>query len=210
MAVDANLVKELREKTGAGFMECKRALEASDANLDKAMTYLRERGLAAAAKKAGRSANDGRIHSYIHGTGKIGVLVEVNCETDFVARTDDFVNFVNDVAMHIAAANPRYLDKESVPAADVEKEKDIFRVQAEQSGKKGPVIEKILEGKIGKFYEENCLIHQKFVKDPDKTIESLTKEAIAKLGENIAIKRYARFMLGETATKPTEEAAQTH
>lgn len=201
MAVEANLVKELREKTGAGFMECKRALEASQSDLEKAISYLRERGLAAAAKKAGRSANDGRVHAYIHGTGKIGVLVEVNCETDFVARTDDFQNFVNDIAMHIAAANPRYLDKEAVPAADVEKEKEIFRVQAEQSGKKGPVIEKIVEGKVSKFYEENCLIHQKFVKNPDVTIEGLVKEAIAKLGENIAIRRYARFMLGETAPK---------
>jgi elongation factor Ts len=197
--IDANLVKELREKTGAGFMECKRALEASEADLEKATTYLRERGLAAASKKAGRAANDGRVHSYIHGNGKLGVLVEVNCETDFVARTDDFINFVNDVAMHIAAANPRYLDKDSVPSEDIEKEKGIFRVQAEQSGKKGPVIEKIVEGKIGKFYEENCLVHQKFVKDPDKSIEALVKEAIAKLGENITLKRFVRFQLGEAA-----------
>jgi elongation factor Ts len=202
--IDASLVKELREKTGAGFMECKRALEASNADLDKATTYLRERGLAAASKKAGRSANDGRVHSYIHGNGKLGVLVEVNCETDFVARTDDFVNFVNDVAMHIAAANPRYLDKDSVPAEDLEKEKGIFRVQAEQSGKKGPVVEKIVEGKIGKFYEENCLVNQKFVKDPDKSIEALVKEAIAKLGENITVKRFVRFQLGE-GNKPNAQ-----
>ena len=206
MAVEANLVKELREKTGAGFMECKRALEASNADIEKATDYLRERGLAAAAKKAGRSANDGRVHAYIHGTGKIGVLVEVNCETDFVARTDDFVGFVNDIAMHIAAANPRYLDKTAVPAEDLEREKNVFRGQAEQSGKKGPVVEKIVEGKINKFFEENCLLHQKFVKDPDKTIEGLVKEAIARLGENIAIKRYARYQLGETATKPTTES----
>jgi len=206
VAVEANLVKELREKTGAGFMECKRALEASNADIEKATDYLRERGLAAAAKKAGRSANDGRVHAYIHGTGKIGVLVEVNCETDFVARTDDFVGFVNDIAMHIAAANPRYLDKTAVPAEDLEREKNVFRGQAEQSGKKGPVVEKIVEGKINKFFEENCLLYQKFVKDPDKTIEGLVKEAIARLGENIAIKRYARYQLGETATKPTTES----
>ncbi len=196
---EAILVKELREKTGAGFMDCKKALLESGNDIEKAMTYLREKGLAAAAKKAGRAANEGRVQSYIHGDGKIGVLVEVNCETDFVARTDEFQNLVRDIAMHIAAASPRYLDKDGVPAEDLEKEKAIFRVQAEESGKKGPVVEKIVEGKIGKFYEENCLVNQKFVKDPELSIEALLKNAIAKLGENMAIKRFVRFQLGESA-----------
>lgn len=202
---EALLVKELREKTGAGFMDCKKALLESGNNVEKAMTYLREKGLAAAAKKAGRAAHEGRVQAYIHGEGKIGVLVEVNCETDFVARTDEFQALVRDIAMHVAAASPRYLDKDSVPAEDLEKEKAIFRVQAEESGKKGPVVEKIVEGKIGKFYEEHCLVHQKFVKDPDVTIEALIKNAIAKLGENMAVRRFARFQVGEALpTKPTQ------
>lgn len=199
---EATLVKELRERTGAGFMDCKKALVESGNDIEKAMTYLREKGLAAAAKKAGRAAREGRVQSYIHGEGKIGVLVEVNCETDFVARTDEFQSLVRDIAMHIAAASPRYLDKNSVPEADLEKEKAIFRVQAEESGKKGPVVEKIVEGKMGKFYEENCLVHQKFVKNPDLTVEALLKNAIATLGENMTIRRYARFQVGEgTAAK---------
>jgi elongation factor Ts len=204
--VSANDVKELRERTGAGFLECKKALTETNGDLEKAIDFLREKGLAAASKKAGRAANDGRVHAYIHGNAKVGVMVEVNCETDFVARTDDFQTFVNDVALHIAAANPRYLDKTSVPAEDVEKEKHIFRVQAEESGKKGPVIEKIVEGKVGKFYEESCLLHQKFVKDPDKTIEDLVKGMISKLGENISIRRFVRFQLGEGAKTSTESA----
>lgn len=195
---EASLVKELRDKTGAGFMDCKKALSESGNDLDKAVTYLREKGLAAAAKKAGRAANEGRVVSYIHGDGKIGVLVELNCETDFVARTDEFQELGRNLAMHVAAANPRYLNKEAVPAEDLEKAKSIFRVQAEESGKKGPVVEKIVEGKIGKFYEEVCFLHQKYVKNPDFTIEQLLKESIAKLGENMSIKRYARFQLGET------------
>lgn len=199
----ADLVKELREKTGAGMMECKKALVESANDMEKAITYLRERGLAMAAKKSGRAANEGRVHSYIHSNGKIGVMVEVNCETDFVARTDDFQNLCNDLAMHVAAANPRYLDKEQVPAADVEKEKDIFRAQLADSGKPAQVIEKILEGKIGKFYEETCLMQQKFVKDPDNTIDQVVKAAIAKLGENINVRRYARFQLGEGAKAET-------
>jgi elongation factor Ts len=195
----AELVKELREKTGAGMMECKKALMESQNDMEKAITYLRERGLALAAKKSGRAANEGRVHSYIHSNGKIGVMVEVNCETDFVARTDDFQNLCNDLSMHVAAANPRYLDKEQVPAADLEKEKDIFRAQMESSGKPPQVIEKIVEGKIGKFYEETCLLQQRFVKDPDHTIEAIVKAAIAKLGENIGVRRFARFQLGEGA-----------
>jgi len=196
---EATLVKELREKTGAGFMDCKKALAQSGNDMEKAIVFLREKGLAAAAKKLGRSANEGRVSSYIHGEGKIGVLVEVNCETDFVARTDEFQDFVRNIAMHIAAANPRYLNKESVPAADVEAEKSIFIKQAEESGKKGPVLEKIAEGKINKFFEETCLVQQRYVKDPDQTIEELVKAQVAKLGENISIKRFARYQVGETA-----------
>jgi len=197
--IGANLVKELRERTGAGMMDCKRALEASGENLEKAIDFLREKGLAAAAKKLGRSANEGRVYSYIHGEGRIGVMVEVNCETDFVARTDEFQNFVKDVAMHIAAANPAYLDKESVPAADADRERAVIRAQAEQSGKPAALLDKIVEGRIGKFYEENCLVQQRFVKDPDSTIEALTKGMVAKLGENIAIRRFVRYQLGEMA-----------
>lgn len=195
--MSAELVKELRDRTGAGFMECKKALAETGGNVEKAIDYLREKGMASANKKAGRSANDGKVHAYIHGNGKLGVLLEVNCETDFVAKTEDFQTLVNNVAMHVAAANPRYLNKESVPAEDVEKEKAIFRVQAEESGKKGPVVEKIVEGKVGKFYEENCLLQQKYIKEPEKSIEALLKETIAKLGENIQIRRFARFQLGE-------------
>ena len=149
MSSNADTVKELREKTGAGFMDCKRALEQSSYDMEKAIVFLREKGLSTAAKKAGRTANEGRVHSYIHGEGRIGVLVEINCETDFVARTDEFQEFCRSIAMHIAAANPRYLNKESVPLADQDREKGIFRVQAEESGKKGPVIEKIVEGREG-------------------------------------------------------------
>lgn len=201
----AQTVKELRERTGAGFVDCKKALEENGLDVDRAIQYLREKGLAAAAKKAGRAANDGLVSSYIHAGGKIGVLIEVNCETDFVARTEQFQALVRDLAMHVAAANPRYLDKAAVPAADVENEKKIIKIQAEESGKKGPVVDKIVEGKISKFYEENCFLHQKFVKDPDTTIEALVKNAIATLGENITVKRYARFQLGEQLTKTTAE-----
>jgi elongation factor Ts len=195
--MSADMVKELRERTGAGFMDCKKALAETSNDLEKAIEFLRQKGLAAASKKAGRAANDGRIAYYVHGNSKIGVLVEVNCETDFVAKTDEFGNFASNIAMHVAAASPRYLNKESVPAADVEKEKEIIRAQAVESGKSGPVLDRIVEGKIGKFYEDNCLLHQKYVKDPDKTVEDLVKETIAKLGENIGIRRFARFQLGE-------------
>src|SRR4051812_41546991 len=181
------------------MMECKKALVESSNDMEKAITYLRERGLAMAAKKSGRAANEGRVHSYIHSNAKIGVMVEINCETDFVARTDDFLTLCSDIAMHVAAAAPRYLDKEQVPAADVDKERDIFRAQLADSGKPANVIEKILEGKIGKFYEETCLMQQKFVKDPDQTIDGVVKAAIAKLGENINVRRFSRFLLGEGA-----------
>jgi elongation factor Ts len=171
-------------------------LSESSNDIEKAIIFLREKGLAAAAKKAGRTANEGRVYSYIHGEGKIGVMLEVNCETDFVARTDEFQEFARNIAMHVAAASPRYLNKEAVPESDIVQEKAIFAKQAEESGKKGPVIEKIVEGKLNKFFEEVCLVHQKYVRDPEKTIEALVKEQIAKLGENISIRRFVRFQLG--------------
>lgn len=197
--VSPESVKELRERTGAGFMDCKRALEEVSGDMEKAINFLREKGLAAAAKKAGRAANEGRVTSYIHGEGRLGVMVEINCETDFVARTDEFQEFARNIAMHIAAASPKYLNKESVPMDDQEREKNVFRVQAEESGKKGPVVEKIVEGKLGKYFEEVCLVHQRYVKDPDRTIEQIVKEMIAKIGENITIRRFVRFQLGEKA-----------
>ncbi len=204
--MSALLVKELRERTGAGFVDCKKALENSNQDIEKAIQFLREKGLAAASKKAGRTANEGRIAHYVHGDGKIAVLVEVNCETDFVARTDEFQAFARDIAMHVAASNPRYLNKESVPCEDIEKEKEIYKSQAAQSGKPANILDKIAEGKLGKFYEENCLLHQKFVKDPDKTVEALVTEMVAKLGENIAVRRFMRFQLGETAKTTQNEA----
>lgn len=196
---EALLVKELRERTGAGFMDCKKALSQNGNDLDKAITFLREKGLAAAAKKAGREANEGRFGSYVHGDGKIAVLVEINCETDFVARTDEFQAFAKDIAMHIAAANPKYLDKSVVTEADLEAERAILRKQAEEQGKKGPVVDKIVDGRINKYFEENCLLHQRYVKDPDMTIEDYLKASIAKLGENMQIRRFVRMQLGETA-----------
>lgn len=195
----SNVIKELREKTGAGFLDCKKALEENKNDLEKAIVYLREKGLAAAQKKQGRVVNEGRVHSYIHANGKIGVLVEVNCETDFVAKTDEFRDFAHNIAMQIAAAYPRYVTKEEVSAEDLEKEKQVYRRQAEESGKRGPVVEKIIEGKLNKFYEEACLLDQRYVKDPELSIGSLLKQMIAKLGENISIRRFVRFQLGETA-----------
>ncbi len=196
MSVTAEMVKKLREQTGAGMMDCKKALTEANGDFDKAVDILRKKGLAAAAKKAGRATSEGLIGSYVH-MDKIGVLVEVNCETDFVARTDDFRQLVKDIAMHIAAANPRYLSREDVPSDVIEKEKDIYRDQIK--GKPEHVIEKILEGKLEKFYSENCLLEQIFVKDPDqkKTIKDLVNEMIVKLGENIVVKRFVRFQLGE-------------
>lgn len=197
----AKLVQDLRERTGAGFMDCKTALVECNDDMEKAIEFLRKKGLATALKKAGRAANEGRIHSYIHGNGKIGVLVEVNCETDFVAKTEAFQALAQNIAMHIAATNPRYLNEESVPADEIEKEKSIYRQQAEESGKKGPVLDKIAEGKLTKYFQETCLLKQAYVKEPEKNIETVIKEAIAKLGENIAIRRFVRFQLGETRAK---------
>jgi len=194
--ISAESVKNLREKTGAGMMECKKALTESNGDFEKAIDLLRQRGLATALKKAGRSVSEGLIDAYIH-MGRIGTMVEVNCETDFVARTDDFKELVRDVAMHVAAANPLYLLREDVPQDVLEREKEIYRAQV--AGKPPQVVGKIIEGKLEKFYADSCLLDQIFIKDPDqkKTVKDLITEKIAKLGENIIIRRFARFQLGE-------------
>jgi elongation factor Ts len=197
MEISAGLVKDLREKTGAGMMDCKKALTEASGDFEKAIEYLRKKGIASAAKKAGRAAKEGAVTSYIHGEGRVGVLLEVNCETDFVARTEQFRTFVKDVAMHVAAANPSYVRPEEVPADVVAKEKEIAIAQMQASGKPAAVLEKIAEGKIKKFYEDTCLLNQPFVKDPNKTIEQLLKETIAALGENILVRRFSRFQLGD-------------
>ncbi len=205
--ITAALVKELRERTGAGMMDCKKALAATEGDMDKAIDFLREKGLAAAAKKAGRIAAEGLVESYIHGGGRIGVLVEVNCETDFVAKTDAFKSLVKDIAMHIAAANPSYLRREEVPAAELEHEKMVLSEQARNEGKPEKIIEKMVTGRIEKYYKEVCLLEQPFVKDPDKTINDLITESIAKIGENIAIRRFTRYQLGEGIEKKQEDFA---
>ena len=205
--ITAALVKELRERTGAGMMDCKKALAATEGDMDKAIDFLREKGLAAAAKKAGRIAAEGLVESYIHGGGRIGVLVEVNCETDFVAKTDAFKSLVKDIAMHIAAANPSYLRREEVPAAELEHEKMVLSEQARNEGKPEKIIEKMVTGRIEKYYKEVCLLEQPFVKDPDKTISDLITESIAKIGENIAIRRFTRYQLGDGIEKKQEDFA---
>ena len=207
MEISAKTVQELRSSTGAGIMDCKRALAESEGNLEKAVEILRKKGLAAASKKAGRVTSEGAVTSYIHGGGKLGVLLEVNCETDFVARTDQFQQLVKDISMHIAAANPQYLKREHVPAELIEKEREIYRAQFEGSNKPANVIEKIVDGKIEKFYSEVCLYEQPFVKDPDKTVQQLVADAVAKLGENLNIRRFARFVLGEGIEKEEKDLA---
>ncbi|MCL4467530.1 MAG: translation elongation factor Ts [Deltaproteobacteria bacterium] len=197
--VTAEMVKTLREKTGAGIMECKSALNEAGGNFDKAVDILRKKGIASASKKIGRTAIEGVIEAYIHAGSKIGVMVEINCETDFVARTQDFKIFAKDIAMQIAAANPLYVDRESVPAAIVEKEKEIYAEQSKTSGKPAPVIEKMVQGKLEKFYKEVCLLEQSYIRDPNVVIGDLLKSMIAKVGENIIIRRFARFQIGETA-----------
>ncbi|CAM4242881.1 translation elongation factor Ts [Paenibacillus tarimensis] len=201
MAVNASAVKELREKTGAGMLDCKKALEEAGGDLQKASEILREKGLAAAANKAGRAATEGVVESYIHAGGRIGVLVEVNCETDFVAKTDQFRDFVRDIAMQIAAANPKYVRREEVPQEDLEKEKEILKAQALNEGKPANIVEKMVEGRMGKFYEEFCLMEQPFIKDPDKTVSALLNEKISTIGENISIRRFVRYELGEGLEK---------
>lgn len=201
MDITAAMVKELRERTQAGMMDCKKALVENDGNMDKAIEYLREKGLAAAAKKAGRVAAEGMVDSYIHMGGKIGVLVEVNCETDFVAKTDKFKSLCHDVALQIAAANPLYVNKEEVPADAIEKEKEILRVQALNEGKPEKIVDRMVEGRIEKYYKEVCLMEQPFVKDPDISIATLVNEATLASGEKISIRRFVRFERGEGIEK---------
>jgi len=201
MEVSASAVKDLREKTGAGMMDCKKALAETGGDVQKAIDYLRQKGLAAAAKKADRVAADGAVGAYVHPGGKIGVLVEINCETDFVARTAEFQSLLKDVAMQVAAANPRYLRREEVPPAELDKEKAIYRQQALETGKPEKVVDKIVEGKIERFYSEACLLEQAFIKDPDKKVTDILNESIGRLGENIQIRRFLRYHLGEAAVK---------
>jgi elongation factor Ts len=197
MSISAGMVKELREKSGAGMMDCKRALEETSGDVEAAITLLRKKGMAAADKKSSRTANEGLVDSYIHGGGKIGVMVEVNCETDFVARNEEFKAFVHDVAMHIAASAPAYVSRDDVPAGVVAAETEIYTAQARETGKPENVLAKIAEGKLNKWYEQVVLLDQPFVKDPDKTVDVLRRELVAKVGENIEIRRFARYRLGE-------------
>ena len=197
MEITASMVKELRTKTGAGMMDCKKALSEADGDVEKAITVLREKGIAKAASKEGRQTAEGLVASYIHAGDKLGVMVEINCETDFVARTDQFKEFARDVAMHIAATNPSCVSREGIDATLLEKEREIFKQQALKEGKPENIVDKIVEGRIEKFYAETVLLEQAFVKDNDKTMEELVKETIASLGENMHIRRFSRFRLGE-------------
>ncbi len=199
MEITAAMVKKLRDLTGAGMMECKAALTEANGNVEEATTILRKRGLAQATKKAGRSTNEGLIGNYIHMGGKIGVLVEINCESDFVARTDDFQSLAREIAMHIAAASPQYVRREDVPGDVLDREREIYRAQMKEQNKPPQVVDKIVDGKLNSFYEQVCLLDQPSVRDPKVTIGQLVQSAIAKLGENIAIPRFVRFKLGESA-----------
>jgi len=196
--ISATLVKQLREKTGAGMMDCKNALSECDGDMDKAVDFLRKKGLATAQKRAGRAMTEGTIHSYIHMGGKLGVLVEVNCETDFVARNDEFKEFAKNIAMHIAASNPLGIRPEDVPEDIVKKEREIYHAQVVEMGKPANVIEKIVEGKLNKFFKDNCLLNQAYVRNPDITVSDLLNDLIAKIGENITIKRFVRYQIGES------------
>ncbi|ODN30881.1 translation elongation factor Ts [Fervidobacterium thailandense] len=197
MEISAQMVKELRERTGAGMMDCKSALMEANGDMEKAIEILRKKGLAKAAKKAGRETKEGLIISYVHHNGKLGVLVELNCETDFVARTDEFKELGNKIAMHIAAMAPKWVKREDVPAEVIEKEKEIYREQLKDSGKPAHVIEKIIEGKLESFFQENCLLEQKYALDQSVTIKEMIQQAIAKIGENIQVSRFVRLMVGE-------------
>lgn len=207
MNFTANDVKELREKTGVGMMDCKKALTEADGDMDKAIEILREKGMATAKKKESRIASEGVVDSYIHMGGRIGVLVEVNCETDFVARADNFKNFVHDIALQIAAANPTYVTEEEVPAEVLEHEKQILRAQALNEGKPEKIIDKMVEGRIKKYYQDFCLLDQAFVKNPDKTIQQYLNETIASIGEKITIRRFVRFVMGEGLEKKADTFA---
>jgi elongation factor Ts len=212
--IDAKLVKELREKSGAPMGDCLKALQETKGDMENAFVALRKRGMASAAKKASRTTNEGAVGTYIHAGGKIGVLVELNCESDFVARTADFQELLRDIAMHIAATDPRYVRKEDVTQEDLDREKDVYRAQAASSGKPPAIIEKMLEGKLGKFYEEFCLLEQPFIKEQTQTIAQIIATKVGKLGENISVRRFARFKVGDpnwtvaqTAQISTEEAS---
>lgn len=210
--IDAKLVKELREKSGAPMGDCLKALQEAKGEIEDAFVVLRKRGMASAAKKASRSTNEGAVGTYIHAGGKIGVLLELNCESDFVARTDDFQELLRDIAMHIAATDPRYVRREDVTEEDLLREKDIYRAQAAASGKPANIVEKMLEGKMSKFYEEVCLLDQPFIKEASQTITQLIAGKVAKLGENISVRRFARFKVGDpnwtvATTKPAAEEA---
>jgi len=202
-AISATAVKELREISGAGMMDCKKALSEASGNLDKAMDILRKSGIAKAQKKSGRTTKEGMIFSYIHPGAKLGVLIEINCETDFVAKTDDFINLTKDLAMHIAASEPIAIKREDISFEILEREKDIYSDQAKQSGKPDNIIEKMIEGRINKFYQENVLLEQAFVKDADKTVQDIIMDTISKLGENIVVSRFVRFQLGAKTNNST-------
>jgi elongation factor Ts len=203
--VNATMIKDLRERTGAGMSDCKKALVEVSGDMEKAIDYLRAKGLAKAAKKAGREATEGLVTSYIHGSGRIGVLVEINCETDFVARNEDFIAFTKDVAMQIAAMNPLFVKKDEVSADLVAREREVLMTKAKETGKPEPVIQKMVEGQISKWMKEICLLDQSFVKDNDKTIEQIQQELIARIGENIKIRRFVRFELGEGLEKKKDD-----
>ncbi|MBP2635843.1 MAG: tsf [Firmicutes bacterium] len=205
--ITAGMVKDLRERTGAGMMDCKKALSETNGDMEKAVDFLREKGLAAAAKKASRIASEGLVEAYIHGSGRIGVLLEVNCETDFVAKTDDYKSLVKDIAMQIAAANPSYVSREEVPEEILNHEREILRAQALNEGKPANIVEKMIEGRLKKFYQEACLLEQAFIKDPDKTITQLITERVAKIGENISVRRFTRYQLGEGLEKRSNDFA---
>jgi elongation factor Ts len=198
--IPADLVKKLRDRTGAGMMECKAALQEANGDLEEALTILRKRGLASASKKTGRTTSEGLIGSYIHLGGRIGVLVELNCESDFVARTDDFQNLLKELALQVAASSPQYVRREEIPADVLDREKSIYRAQMEGSGKPPQVIEKIIEGKLGSFYEQVCLVDQPSIRDPKMSVGQLVQATIAKLGENLTVARFVRFKVGETAS----------
>lgn len=207
MKISASLIKELREKTGAGMMDCKKALAETDGNMDKAFDYLREKGLSSVAKKSSRITSEGLVDSYIHG-GRIGVLIEVNSETDFVAKNDEFKRFVRDMAMQVAAVNPKYISREEVPEEELAHEKEVLTEQARQEGKPEKIIEKMVEGRLEKFYEEICLLDQDFIKDSDKKIRDILNDLIAKIGENIKIRRFVRYEVGEGLEKREEDFAE--
>ena len=198
VTISAEMVKQLRDKTGAGIMDCKAALSECQGDISKAIDFLRKKGLATAAKRAGRAMTEGTVQSYIHTGGKIGVLVEVNCETDFVAKTDDFREFTKNIAMHIAATNPLGVKSEDIPEEIVNKEKEIYRAQALESGKPEKILDKIAEGKLDKFFKENCLLNQPYVRDSDITVADAINDVIAKIGENITVRRFVRFQIGES------------